>query len=175
MARFTASGPEPVRRGGRAGGARSPTGIEVRDEVGPPGTGPVAFASFTFADTSPGSVLVVPRVLVGRRDGPSWITEFSHGDGPSAVRAVEPGPAQRHRCATPTAGSRWPGYRAAVAEAVRRMRAGALDKAALAHDLLAIDDAPLDARFLLARAGPALPDAAGRTRSTGWSAPPRSC
>jgi menaquinone-specific isochorismate synthase len=36
-----------------------------------------------------------------------------------------------------------------VAEAVRRMRAGGLEKAALAHDLLAIDDAPLDARFLL--------------------------
>ena len=36
-------------------------------------------------------------------------------------------------------------YRAAVAEAVRRMRAGALDKAALAHDLLAVDDKDLDA------------------------------
>ena len=55
-----------------------------------PGSGPVAFASFTFADTSPGSVLVVPRVLVGRRDGQAWITEFSRGDGPSAVRAVAP-------------------------------------------------------------------------------------
>ncbi|HVH21749.1 MAG TPA: isochorismate synthase, partial [Pseudonocardia sp.] len=40
-------------------------------------------------------------------------------------------------------------YRDAVAEAVRRMRSGALVKAALAHDLLAIDDEPLDARFLL--------------------------
>jgi menaquinone-specific isochorismate synthase len=40
-------------------------------------------------------------------------------------------------------------YRRAVAEAVRRMQAGELDKAALAHDLLAIGNAPLDARFLL--------------------------
>jgi menaquinone-specific isochorismate synthase len=61
-------------------------GLHVSDEVDQPGTGPVAFASFTFADSSPGSVLVVPRVLVGRRDGVAWITEFSHADGPSAVR-----------------------------------------------------------------------------------------
>jgi len=147
VARFHASGP------GRFAEAdawwRSFTErIEVRDEVEAPGTGPVAFASFTFADESPGSVLVVPRVLVGRRDGQSWITEFSHGDGPSAVRAVEPVRASGNMR---YADGRLPvaRYRAAVAEAVRRMRAGTLDKAALAHDLLAIDDAPLDARFLL--------------------------
>ena len=122
--------------------------LDVRDEVGIPGTGPVACASFTFADESAGSVLVVPRVLVGRREGVAWITEFSHGDGPSAVRSVSPvRPSGTLRFADgllPVAG-----YRRAVAEAVRRMRAGELDKAALAHDLLAIGDAPLDARFLL--------------------------
>jgi menaquinone-specific isochorismate synthase len=123
-------------------------GLRVRDEVDVPGTGPVAFASFTFADTSPGSVLVVPRVLVGRRDGVAWITEFSHGDGPSAVRAVSP---VRPSGSLRFADGRLPvdRYRRAVAEAVRRMRAGELDKAALAHDLLAVADAPLDARFLL--------------------------
>jgi menaquinone-specific isochorismate synthase len=124
-------------------------GLHVSDEVDLPGTGPVAFASFTFADASPGSVLVVPRVLVGRRDGVAWITEFSHGDGPSAMRAVTPvRPSGTLRFADgllPVAG-----YRKAVAEAVRRMRAGELDKAAIAHDLLAIGDAPLDPRALLA-------------------------
>lgn len=124
------------------------TRLDVRDEVGVAGTGPVAFASFTFADTSPGSVLVVPRVVVGRRNGQSWITEFSHGDGPSAVRAVSP--------VRPTGMLRYSDgrlpvgrFRRAVTEAVRRMRAGELDKAALAHDLLAVADAPHDARFLL--------------------------
>jgi menaquinone-specific isochorismate synthase len=122
--------------------------LVVRDEVGVPGTGPVAFASFTFTDESPGSVLVVPRVIVGRRDGLSWVTEFSHGDGPSTVRAVSP--------VRPSGTLRFADgllpvdrYRQVVAEAVRRMRAGELDKAALAHDLLAIGDAPLDPRFLL--------------------------
>ncbi|MEJ3653782.1 isochorismate synthase [Actinomycetes bacterium KLBMP 9759] len=122
--------------------------LDVHDEVGVPGSGPIAFASFTFADSSAGSVLVVPRVLVGRRDGRAWITEFSRGDGPSTVRSVSPvRPSGTLRYADgdlPVAR-----YRGAVAEAVRRMRAGELEKAALAHDLLAIGERPLDARFLL--------------------------
>jgi menaquinone-specific isochorismate synthase len=122
--------------------------LDVRDDVEVPGTGPVAFVSFTFTDDSPGSVLVVPRVLVGRRDGVTWITEFSEGAGPSTVGAVTP--------VRPSGTLRYADgllpvsrYRQAVAEAVRRMRAGELDKAALAHDLLAVGDAPLDPRFLL--------------------------
>jgi menaquinone-specific isochorismate synthase len=122
--------------------------LDVRDEVGVPGTGPVAFASFTFAADSPGSALVVPRVLVGRRGDRAWVTEFSTGDG-AAVRPVTP--------VRPTGGVRYSdgdlpvaGYRRAVAEAVRRMRAGELAKAAIAHDLLAVADEPLDPRFLLA-------------------------
>jgi menaquinone-specific isochorismate synthase len=147
VARFTGTGP------GRFAEAdawwRSFTDrLHVTDDVGMPGTGPVAFASFTFTDTSPGSALVVPRVLVGRRDGRSWITEFSRGNGPSSVRAVSPvrasGTLRFADGMLPVAG-----YRAAVTEAVRRMRAGELEKACLAHDLLAVGEAPLDPRFLL--------------------------
>ncbi|MGH3612586.1 MAG: isochorismate synthase [Pseudonocardia sp.] len=147
VARFTTCGPDRIS----AADAwwRSFAGrLQVHDEVCLPGTGPVAFASFTFSATSPGSVLVVPRVVVGRRDGRSWITEFAAGDGPSAVRSVRP--------VRPSGTLRYTDghlpvdrYRLAVAEAVRRIRAGELDKATLAHDLLAISDAPLDPRFLL--------------------------
>ncbi len=120
--------------------------LSVDDQVGVPGTGPIAFASFTFADDTPGSLLVVPRVVVGRRDGVAWITEFSHGDGVHAVAPVRPpGPVRYADGQLSVAG-----YRHAVAEAVRRMRAGELDKVVLAHDLLAIAGAPLDARHLLA-------------------------
>ncbi|MER7134782.1 isochorismate synthase, partial [Streptosporangium saharense] len=41
----------------------------VDDGVGVPGSGPVAFGSFTFDEDSSGSVLVVPRVLLARRAG----------------------------------------------------------------------------------------------------------
>ena len=157
VARFSADGP------GRFAEADSwwrafANRLDVDDEVGVPGTGPVAFASFTFADSSPGSVLVVPRVLVGRRDGLVWVTEF--GDGPSAIRSVTP--------VRPSGTLRYADgflpadrYRHAVAEAVGRMRAGELDKVALAHDLLAVADEPLDARYLLS--------GLARTYPTCWS------
>ena len=163
-----------VRRGRRVVAVVREARLDVRDEVGVPGTGPVAFASFTFTDDSPGSVLVVPRVLVGRRDGISWITEFADGDGRSAVQAVTP---VRPTGTLRFADGRLPvgRYRLAVAEAVRRMQAGELDKAALAHDLLAIGDAPLDPRFLLGGLVDAATRRAGRTPSTGSSAPPPSC
>lgn len=123
--------------------------LDVRDDLQLPGTGAVAFASFTFADRSPGSVLVVPRVVVGRRDGHTWITEFA-GDGvPAAMRRAMPvraGGALHYDDGDMTVAR----YRRAVAEAVARMQAGELDKAALAHDLLAVADEPLDPRFLLA-------------------------
>jgi len=147
VARFSAAGPRRFADADtwwRSFAAR----LDVRDEVGAEGTGPVAFTSFTFSDDSPGSVVVVPRVVVGRAGGRAWITEFAAGDGPSVVRAVRP--------VRPSGPLRWAdgrlpvtGYRDAVAEAVRRMRTGTLAKAALAHDLLAIAAAPLDPRFLL--------------------------
>jgi len=120
--------------------------LSVDDEVGLPGTGPVAFASFTFADDAPGSVVIVPRVVVGRRDGVAWITEFSHADVVHAVRPVCPSGAVRYADGQLSVA----GYRQAVAEAVRRMRAGELDKVVLAHDLLAVAERPHDARHLLA-------------------------
>jgi menaquinone-specific isochorismate synthase len=145
VARLSTAGPGRFRDADRWW--RSFAGrLAVDDEVGLPGTGPIAFTSFTFADDARGSVLVVPRVVVGRRGGVAWITEFSHGDGVHAVRPVHPSGAVRYADGQlPVAG-----YRQAVAEAVRRMRAGELDKVVLAHDLLAVADGPLDARHLLA-------------------------
>jgi menaquinone-specific isochorismate synthase len=147
VARFTAVGPRRISEADawwRAFARR----LDVQDDIGVPGTGPVAFASFTFSAGSPGSVMVVPRVVVGRRNGCAWVTEFAAGDGPSAVRSVRPvratGSLRYADGLLPVAR-----YRSAVAEAVDRMRAGALAKAALAHDLLATSDAPLDPRFLL--------------------------
>ena len=67
------------------------------------------------------------------------------------------------------------GYRQAVAEAVRRMRAGELDKVVLAHDLLAVADRPLDARYLLAGLAARYPGVLVVRRWTGWSAPRPSC
>jgi menaquinone-specific isochorismate synthase len=120
--------------------------LEVRDEVGLPGSGPVAFTSLAFDDSPGSSVLVVPRVVVGRRDGLTWVTEVETGTAAEPVV-----PVRRPR------GLRYSDgelpvtvWREAVARAVSRMQGGAAPaKVVLAHDLLAVADEPLDPRFLL--------------------------
>jgi menaquinone-specific isochorismate synthase len=123
--------------------------LEVTDEVGLPGTGPVAFVSFAFAPEPDESVLVVPRVVVGSRDGVGWITEIDTGSGAGPlmrqVSPIRPATGVSYREGLLSV-ERW---RRAVAEAVRRIRDGELFKAVFAHDLLAVADEPLDPRFLL--------------------------
>ena len=76
-------------------------GAAVDDQVAEPGTGPVAFGSFTFDSTSDGSVLVVPETIIGRRGGRSWLTTIR----PLATAATPPAaPA-----AGPAAGTGMPG------------------------------------------------------------------
>src|SRR5262249_56043553 len=65
-------------------------GAEIDDQVAEPGSGPVAFGSFTFDSASDGSVLVVPETIIGRRAGRSWLTTI----GPLAA-APAPAPAPR--------------------------------------------------------------------------------
>ncbi|MBV9139768.1 MAG: isochorismate synthase [Pseudonocardiales bacterium] len=120
--------------------------LDTRDEVGLPGSGPVAFTSLAFDDSPGSSVLVVPRVVVGRRGEQTWVTEFQTG---TATRSVEPvkGPHGLRYFDGELPVTAW---RDAVARAVSRMRNGTvLAKVVLAHDLLAVADKPLDPRFLL--------------------------
>lgn len=127
------------------------TGMDVDDEVGLPGTGPVAFASLAF-DAAPGhSVLVVPRVVVGSRDGVRWVTTISEPGEPVPTVTPPSAPVRRPGTIRYSDGTlSAAGYRQAVAEAVRRMRrSDSVSKVVLAHDLLASTTAPLDERFLL--------------------------
>ena len=130
-------------------------GAEVTDEVGLPGCGPVAFGSFTFDPTSDGSVLVVPRAVLGRSAGRSWLTTI--GDPPPPPAPASP--------ARPPTGLRWhdgsltaPQWQRAVCSAVTRIRAGDLSKVVLARDLYAAASEDIDARVLLARLAARYPD-----------------
>jgi menaquinone-specific isochorismate synthase len=132
-------------------------GAEVTDEVEVPGSGPVAFGSFTFDPVSDGSVLVVPAALIGRRDGRAWLTTITDASGRAGGR---PGPAAAPARVPVTAPEvvRWsdgsltaPQWQHAVAAAVARIRAGELRKVVLARDLHAVASAPLDVRMLLTR------------------------
>lgn len=127
-------------------------GADIDDAVGLPGCGLAAFASFTFDAASAGSELVVPRVLVGRRHGRTWVTTATSGSGGLGVEppdAAPPRPVGRLRWSEGTLGPRR--WAAAVAGAVERIRSAELDKVVLARDLRAQASADIDIRTLLAR------------------------
>ncbi|MDQ0577822.1 isochorismate synthase, partial [Agromyces albus] len=120
---------------------------DIDDRVGLPGTGLVAFGAFAFADESEAtSVLVVPELVLGRRDGRAWVTRISlaTGDDEAADAATsvpleipEPTPKRRVPRVTFAPGAVPPEeYEAAVAEAVRRIDAGELEKVVLARQLV---------------------------------------
>jgi menaquinone-specific isochorismate synthase len=147
-ARFITRGPDRFTAAA-AWWASFSSRLEVDDDVMVPGSGAVAFVSFTFADHPDESVLVVPKVVLGRHRGTSWMTEIGVDDrdrraGRPVTPVRHPGLIRYSDGELPVA--RW---RGAVAEAVTRIRAGALHKAVLAHDLLATADQPIDPRFLL--------------------------
>ncbi len=72
--RLTARGPRRMQELAEAWRALVATTV-VEDQVQQTGSGLVAFGTFSFADDSSAeSVLVVPRVLLGVRDGQRWVT-----------------------------------------------------------------------------------------------------
>lgn len=110
---------------------------EVEDEVGVPGTGPLGVGAFTFDPRVPGSLLVVPSVVVGRRGGRSWMTLSGVGEPPPfepllAPKALRPWGAVEVTGSSVTAAD----WMRAVSSARRAIRAGRLDKVVLARDLM---------------------------------------
>ena len=145
-ARLELTGPDRFARA-QAWWDEQVAAASVHDEVGLAGTGLVAFGSFAFDEAAASSVLVVPRVLVGRRDGTTWVTTT----GP-AVPAATPTAVRAPVGVRFADGSRTPpAWMSAVAEAVRRIESGQVGKVVLARDLGAHLDEPLDLRWPLSR------------------------
>jgi menaquinone-specific isochorismate synthase len=154
-------------------------GARVEDEVGVPGSGPVAFGSFTFDPVSDGSVVVVPRTILARRDGAAWMTTIRPElDEAAADPAAPQPPAAPPAWAGPgtaaaadlvpltsPAGVRWadgsltaPEWEHAVAAAVEAISAGQLGKVVLALELNVTAAQDIDPRVLLSRLAGRYPD-----------------
>jgi menaquinone-specific isochorismate synthase len=125
---------------------------DVTDGVGAFGSGLVGFGSFGFADRPGSSVLVVPRIVVGRRDGTSWVTTVRAASAP-ALRPEALRTAVRPPCEVVfTDGAlSSPAWASAVAAAVARIADTDLEKVVLARDLVVSTGEPLDARWPLTR------------------------
>lgn len=124
---------------------------DVDDAVGLPGSGLVAFGAFAFLRDRPRE-LVVPAVVVGRRDGVSWVTRIGAAEprrstlGPAPATELSPG------AVSPEA------YRSAVAAATLAIADGRAGKVVLARDLAGGIPADADRRAVLDRLAAAYPD-----------------
>jgi menaquinone-specific isochorismate synthase len=134
---------------------------DVDDRVRVRGSGPVAFGTFTFDASSDGSVLIVPRVILGRDGhGLAWLTTVTApGETPPAgwpateAELTGPGDLQWSEGSLPA-----PRWEQAVAEAVAAIKAGSLRKVVLARDVFATAAEPIDPRVLLRRLARRYPD-----------------
>jgi menaquinone-specific isochorismate synthase len=129
--------------------------VEVEAELDQPplGSGLLAFGSFVFDpdNSAAQSSFVVPRTIIGRRDGRSWLTTVGpveDGDGFDAVPAPPEPPRGVRFMAGGLSEDAWRGV---VAVAVARIGRGDLDKVVLARDLLAVAENEIDPRWLAGR------------------------
>ncbi len=134
----------------------------VTDEVAVPGSGLVGFGSFTFDDDRAGSVLVVPRIVVGRRDAQTWLTTVTPRHAPAGdvpgPRTGPPGQPVRDRPRYAGASNPDVHWLEVVATAIARIRAGDLDKVVLARDHALWSRETFDALDLARRLTARFPD-----------------
>ena len=130
-------------------------GAQVDDEVRRRGSGLVAFGSFTFDDASDGSVLIVPRAILGRDGtGNAWLTTITpDGETPGSRPRRSSGAAGHRQLAR--RGAAPPEWEQAVGEAVRRIKhSSSLRKVVLARDLYATANRAIDGAALLTAGQP---------------------
>ena len=152
-ARFATRGPDAADEIARWW-ARVCGDFSVDDGVGLPGSGPVVFVSLGFSSHDE-SVAIVPKTVIGSRDGRRFTTTVGNADTRSLSSSVpvhHPGRISYHDGTLPITD-----FVAAVGAGVRRIRAGELRKVVLAHDLVARTEFPVDERHLLARLAAAYP------------------
>ncbi|MCW2584872.1 MAG: isochorismate synthase [Frankiales bacterium] len=146
-ARVALTGPDRFAQA-QAWWDRFVAGTDVHDEVGLPGTGLVAFGSFAFDGDAASSVLIVPDVVVGHRDGTWWVTTVGGASPELRVQAAPLPPQQVSFADGARSSTAW---MAVVADAVRRIEAGEVDKVVLARDVEALSSTPVDVRWPLQR------------------------
>ena len=144
-----------------AGVAGSLAAIRRGGDMAGPGTGAVALGALPFARDAPGA-LVVPRVVIGRRDGAAWVTTIGRpGDAPSAARLADrmaddalagfadprPAPSQF----TLTSVMDHDAWEELVAAAVARIDDGALGKVVLARQIDVTANRPFVTSDVLSR------------------------
>ena len=149
-ARLSASGPDRMQSLAKQW-RQLASEAQVENQLSISGTGLVAFGSFAFADQSSAeSVLIVPQIVLGARDGRVWLTEIDGGQKPESMDfwSTEQSYPAAHLNLTEGQFSAAE-FKAAVAVSTQKINAGELNKVVLARDLAADVPTDFDIRYAL--------------------------
>ena len=110
------------------------------------GTGPVLFTSFSFSPEDV-SVLVIPKVIVGKKGDKSWITWI--GSDPQPILTAEVQELKNVSVTWEVDGEADAAWKTRVQTAVDRIQSDVLDKVVLARDAIGTAKTSIDARSVL--------------------------
>ncbi len=128
------------------------SGLENETELfGVYGTGPVAFGSFAFDPdhSAEPSVLVVPEVVMGRRNGLAWVTQLGYDQITAPMPTRQDAPLSPGTISWSEGSMSSVAWQQLVAEVVTLVNRGEVEKVVLARDLIAAAQSPIDPRWLV--------------------------
>ena len=122
--------------------------FKIQNNVHGSGTGPILFSSFSF-DPNEISVLVIPEILIGQKNGKSWITWIGDAKQPNLEKINT----------APVGGEiKWQegsiseqAWQSQVSSAINAIKSNKLEKVVLARDITATSKTEIGVRSLLQR------------------------
>jgi len=122
--------------------------FKIQNNVHGSGTGPILFSSFSF-DPNEISVLVIPEILIGQKNGKSWITWIGDVKQPNLEKINT----------APVSGEiKWQEgsisekvWQSQVSSAINAIKSNKLEKVVLARDITATSKTEIGVRSLLQR------------------------
>ena len=118
--------------------------MEIHNNVHGTGTGPILFSSFSF-DSAEESILVIPQVVIGQRNGKSWITWIGAKPQPGLQKAAM----EKSALNLNWSGSNGDVWQDRVARAVEKIKGNQLEKVVLARFATATTNTSINPRNLL--------------------------
>jgi menaquinone-specific isochorismate synthase len=122
--------------------------FSIKNNVHGVGTGPILFTSFAFDEGQP-SKLIIPKIVIGQKNGKSWITWIGDSNQPEITQLKNSAVSGEIKWDTGSISEA--NWRDQVATAIKSINDGDLEKVVLARDLTAKSNKEINARNLLKR------------------------
>jgi menaquinone-specific isochorismate synthase len=120
----------------------------IQNNVHGIGTGPILFSSFSFDPNEP-SVLIIPEIVLGHKNGKSWITWIGNKNQPDITQISNS--AISSEISWQKGSINEEKWREQVSAAITAIKSNQLEKVVLARDLNATSNTTIDIRNLMQR------------------------